>query len=99
VRLEVNGFLLPASRTRQQLSLRPVSGAEEQYTEVAGLYTLHQLIHGAQLLPYKLLMDISSQISSSVGGMGSQASVQLVLRVQWPLAPVGQQVCKQSRCR
>jgi hypothetical protein len=96
VRLEVNGFLLPASRTRQQLSLRPVPGAEEQYTEVAGLYTLRQLIHGAQLLPCKALSLDAQQgghSAESGGGGEEQQHLELVLCVHWPLAPVGQQVC------
>jgi hypothetical protein len=92
VRLELNGVLLPASRTKQQLSLRPVPGAE-QYQEVAGLYTLRQLIHGATLLPCTALF-----LEAPEGGQGHQGTgqeqqqVELVLRVHWPLASLGQQV-------
>jgi hypothetical protein len=87
VRLEIGGSLLPA-RCFDSLWLQPSKHQRLQY-EVAGLYSLKPLLQGAELLPCKATLLQGSDVAM---GRGSHPHWELVLRVRWPLAPVGQKV-------
>jgi hypothetical protein len=87
VRLEIGGVLLPA-RCTDQLWLKPSQHQRQQY-EAAGLYSLKPLLQGAELLPCKATLLQGSDVAM---GRGSHPHWELVLRVRWPVAPIGQQV-------
>jgi hypothetical protein len=101
IQLEVGGVLLPKACTRQ-LSLRRLGahGLIAVY-QIIGLQHVKSLVHGAQLLPCRAVrleavQAEQEQVEKTTGQEGcleqDRAHYQLVVCVQWPAAPVGQQV-------
>jgi hypothetical protein len=94
IRLQIGDVTLPAPCT-QQLRWHPTSGG--QLLAVTGWGTLKSLVQGADWLHCTALHLSVDQGANIPEGQEQQEHVrlqaELVLRVSWPLAPLGLQVC------